>query len=133
MKAISIKKLSKKSLSVFLAVLMLMSSMSVCFSTVAFATGGTVSDYGPLATALNNDSVKNATWSKTNQYDYVVEDADGLVAAAVEAYFAQKKLEAEQKAAEEKAAAEAKAKAEREANPTTEDLLRLILAEIKKN
>ncbi len=52
---------------------------------------------------------------------------------AVEAYYAQKKLEAEQKAAEEKAAAEAAAKAEREANPTTEDLLKMILAEIKKN
>ena len=53
--------------------------------------------------------------------------------AAVEAYYAQKKLEAEQKAAEEKAAAEAAAKAEREANPTTEDLLKMLLAEIKKN
>ncbi|MBQ1233210.1 MAG: large conductance mechanosensitive channel protein MscL [Clostridia bacterium] len=52
---------------------------------------------------------------------------------AVKAYFEQKKLAAEQKAAEEKAAAEAAAKAEREANPTTEDLLKLILAEIKKN
>lgn len=49
--------------------------------------------------------------------------------AAVEAYFAQKKLAEEQKAAEEKAAA----KAEREANPTTEDLLKQILAEIKKD
>lgn len=87
MKAISIKKLSRKSLSVFLAVLMLMSSMSVCFSTVAFAAGGTVSDYGPLANALNNDSVKNAQWSQQNKHDYIVEDADGLVAAAVEAYF----------------------------------------------
>ena len=53
--------------------------------------------------------------------------------AAVTAYFEQKKLEAEQKAAEEKAAAEAAAKAEREANPTTEDLLKLILAELKKD
>ncbi len=53
--------------------------------------------------------------------------------AAVQAYFEQKKLAAEQKAAEEKAAAEAAAKAEREANPTTEDLLKLILAELKKD
>ena len=53
--------------------------------------------------------------------------------AAIEAYYAQKKLAEEQKAAEEKAAAEAAAKAEREANPTTEDLLKQILAEIKKN
>ena len=52
-------------------------------------------------------------------------------------YFAKKKQEAEQAAAEAaaKAAAEAEAaaKAEREANPTTEDLLKLILAEIKKD
>ena len=53
--------------------------------------------------------------------------------AAVAAYFAKKQQEAEQKAAEEKAAAEAAAKAEREANPTTEDLLKLILAELKKD
>ena len=52
---------------------------------------------------------------------------------AVDTYFAQKKLAEEQKAAEEKAAAEAAAKAEREANPTTEDLLKLILAELKKD
>ena len=86
MKAISIKKLSKKSLSVFLAVLMLMSSMSVCFSTVAFAAGGTVSDYGPLANALNIDSVKNADWT-TSKHNNVVEDTDGKVAAAVAEYF----------------------------------------------
>ena len=53
--------------------------------------------------------------------------------AAIEAYYAQKKLAEEHKAAEEKAAAEAAAKAEREANPTTEDLLKQILAEIKKD
>lgn len=53
--------------------------------------------------------------------------------AAVKAYFEKKQQEAEQKAAEEKAAAEAAAKAEREANPTTEDLLKLILAELKKD
>jgi large conductance mechanosensitive channel len=52
---------------------------------------------------------------------------------AVKAYFEQKKLAEEQKAAEEKAAAEAAARAEREANPTTEDLLKLILAELKKD
>ena len=48
--------------------------------------------------------------------------------AAVEAYFAQKaEAEAAAKAAE-KAAAEEKARLEREANPTTEDLLKKILA-----
>ena len=46
---------------------------------------------------------------------------------AVEAYFAEK-----QRLADEQAAAEA-ARLEREANPTTEDLLKLILAELKKD
>lgn len=56
---------------------------------------------------------------------------------AVEAYFAEKKRLADEKAAAEAAAAaqaaEAAAKAERQANPTTEDLLKLILAELKKD
>lgn len=50
-------------------------------------------------------------------------------AAAVNAYF-----EAKKKAEEEKAAAEAEAaRLEREANPTAEDLLKKILAELQKN
>ncbi len=51
--------------------------------------------------------------------------------AAVEAYFAEKKRIADEKAAEEAAAAAEAARLEREANPTTEDLLKLILAELK--
>jgi large conductance mechanosensitive channel len=50
---------------------------------------------------------------------------------AVEAYFAEKKRLADEKAAEEAAAAAEAAKKEREANPTTEDLLKMILAELK--
>ena len=53
--------------------------------------------------------------------------------AAVDAYFAEKARKAAEIAAAEAAAAEAAAKAEREANPTTEDLLKLILAELKKD
>ena len=53
--------------------------------------------------------------------------------AAVDAYFAEKARKAAEQAAAEAAAAEAAAKAEREANPTTEDLLKLILAELKKD
>ncbi len=53
--------------------------------------------------------------------------------AAVDAYFAEKARKAAEIAATEAAAAEAAAKAEREANPTTEDLLKQILAELKKN
>ena len=53
--------------------------------------------------------------------------------AAVDAYFAEKARKAAEQAAAEAAAAEAAAKAEREANPTTEDLLKLILAELQKD
>ena len=55
---------------------------------------------------------------------------------AVKAYFAEKQRIADEKAAAEAAEAAAKAaeaaRLEREANPTTEDLLKLILAELKK-
>lgn len=53
--------------------------------------------------------------------------------AAVAAYIAEKENAAADKAAAEKAAAEEAARLEREANPTTEDLLKSILAELKKN
>lgn len=56
---------------------------------------------------------------------------------AVQAYFDEKKRIADEKAAEAAKAAEEAAKEaarlEREANPTTEDLLKLILAELKKS
>ena len=52
--------------------------------------------------------------------------------AAVEAYFAEKKRLAEEAAAAKAAEEAEKARLEREANPTTEDLLKMILAEIKK-
>ena len=52
--------------------------------------------------------------------------------AAVTAYFAEKKRLAEEAAAKAKAEADEKARIEREQNPTTEDLLKLILAEMKK-
>lgn len=53
--------------------------------------------------------------------------------AAVAAYIAEKEKAAEDKAAAEKTAAEEAARLEREANPTTEDLLKQILAELKKD
>lgn len=52
--------------------------------------------------------------------------------AAVEAYYAEKQKAADEAAAAEAAAAAEKAKADREANPTTEDLLKSILAELQK-
>jgi len=53
--------------------------------------------------------------------------------AAVEAYFAEKKKAADEAAAAAAAAEAEKARLEREANPTAEDLLKQILAELKKN
>ena len=50
---------------------------------------------------------------------------------AVKEYFDAKAKKAEEDAQKAKLEAEEKAKAEREANPTTEDLLKLILAEMK--
>ena len=86
MKVSTIKKLSRKSLSVFLAVLMIMSTMSVSFGTIAFAAGGSVSDYSDLANKLNKDTIKYASWTK-NPNAYIVDDPDGSVLEAVEAYW----------------------------------------------
>ena len=52
---------------------------------------------------------------------------------AVAAYFAEKKRLADEQAAAEAAKAAEAARLEREANPTTEDLLKQILSEMKKN
>ncbi|MBR6567918.1 MAG: hypothetical protein IKK60_04615 [Clostridia bacterium] len=81
-----VRQASKKLLSVLLAVVMIMTSMSVCFGSVAFAAGTDV-DVTALANALKFDSVKNATFSGSAN-DYTVSDPDGKVLAAVEAYFA---------------------------------------------
>lgn len=79
-------KATKKLLSVLLAVIMIMTSMSVCFGTVSLAAGKDV-DVTALANALKFDSIKNATFSGT-QNNYTVSDPDGKVLAAVEAYYA---------------------------------------------
>lgn len=52
---------------------------------------------------------------------------------AVEAYLVEREKLLKEQAEAEKLAAEEKAKLEREANPTTEDLLKKILEELKKN
>ena len=52
--------------------------------------------------------------------------------AAAEAYYAEKKRAEEEAAAAEAAKLAEAARLDREANPTTEDLLKLILAELKK-
>lgn len=89
MKVGKLKQLSKKSLSVLLAVIMIMTSMSVAFSTVSFAAGGNVSDakWNELIAALKNDTVKNAVFTSTATNNYVVNDPDGKIIDAVELYF----------------------------------------------
>ncbi len=79
-------KITKKILSVILAVVMLMTSMSVCFGT--FAASGTVTadQWNALYDALKANSVKSAVFS-TKDGKYMVEDPDGNVLKAVEAYF----------------------------------------------
>lgn len=52
--------------------------------------------------------------------------------AAVEAYYAEKKRQADEAAAAQAAAEAEKARLEREANPTVEDLLKSILAQLQK-
>ncbi len=81
-------KVTKKLLSVFLAVIMIVSSMSVCFGTVSFAaaTGVSEAQWNALASALANDTVKNANFSGTSP-NYTVDDPDGKITAAVDAYY----------------------------------------------
>ncbi len=81
-------KTTKKFLSVLLAVVMLMTSMSVCFGTVSFAAGGTATDaqWNTLAAALANDTVKGAAFTGSTN-NKTVDDPDGKIIAAVEAYF----------------------------------------------
>ena len=83
-----IKTISKKGLSLLLAVMMIVTSMSVCFGTISFAAATGVSDaqWSALANALNNDTVKNATFSGAAN-NYTVDDPDGKIIAAVEAYY----------------------------------------------
>ena len=81
-----VRQTSKKALSLLLAVVMVMTSMSVCFGTVAFAAGKDVS-VTDLANALKFDSIKNATFTGSAN-NYTVSDPDGKVLAAVEEYFA---------------------------------------------
>lgn len=89
MKVGKIKRLSKKSLSVLLAVIMIMSSMSVAFGSITFAAGGNVADskWNEFIAALKNDTVKNASFNTSSANNYTVIDPDGKIIAAVELYF----------------------------------------------
>ena len=78
------------------------------------------------------ESIENSTLSKAERKELKAAGIKIRDKKAVEAYFAEKKKAADAEAAK-KAAAEAEAaRIEREKNPTTEDLLKMILAEIKK-
>ena len=81
-------KISKKALSLLLAVIMVITSMSVCFGSISFAADGTPSDaqWNTLANVLANDTIKNATFSGSAD-DYTVKDPDGKILAAVNAYW----------------------------------------------
>ncbi|MBR5826053.1 MAG: hypothetical protein IKY78_03095 [Clostridia bacterium] len=89
-----VKQTSKKLLSVLLAFVMVVSTVSVCFGSIVFtaptasAAGGTATDaqWNALAAALANDTVKGATFSGATN-DYTVSDPDGKIIAAVEAYW----------------------------------------------
>lgn len=90
MKVGKIKQLSKKSLSVLLAVIMIMSSMSICFGTVSFAEGGTPTDaqWTELVNALNNANIAGASFSETAANQYKLTDPDGTILPTVDAYWA---------------------------------------------
>ena len=81
-------KISKKALSLLLAVIMVITSISVCFGSISFAAGGTPTEkqWNDLASALANDSIMNATFSGSAN-NYTVTDPDGKVLAAVNAYW----------------------------------------------
>ncbi|MBQ7295318.1 MAG: hypothetical protein IJW86_03905 [Clostridia bacterium] len=89
MKVGKLKQLSKKSLSVLLAVIMIMTSMSVCFGTVSFAAGGTASDtqWNELINALKAANISGATFDTSTKGAYVLDDPDGTVLTAVEKYW----------------------------------------------
>ncbi len=80
-----------------------------------------------------DEHIKKETLSKEEKKELRARGIKLSNKAAVEAYLAEKEKAAADKAKAEKLAAEEAAKLEREANPTTEDLLKQILAELKKN
>ena len=74
------------------------------------------------------ESIENSTLSKAERKELKAAGIKIRDKKAVEAYFAEKKKAADAEAAKKAEAA----RIEREKNPTTEDLLKMILAEIKK-
>ena len=73
-------KVSKKVLSVFMAVLMVMTSLSVGLTALA------ADPYDALGAALQADGVKNAAWGTPQNYMTVVSDPTGDIEKAAEAF-----------------------------------------------
>lgn len=78
------KKTSKKALSLLLALVMLLTSLSVGFT--AFAASA--DQYQALADALQADGVKNASWGSASNYMFTVSDPTGDITKAAEAFWA---------------------------------------------
>lgn len=74
-------KFSKKALSVFMAVLMVMTSLSVGLTALA------ADPYDALAAALKADGVRHASWGSPQNYITVVNDPTGEIEAAAEAFW----------------------------------------------
>lgn len=79
-----------------------------------------------------DEHIKKNTITKADKKELKARGIKLRDRAAVNKYFEEKEIALAAKAEEERLAAEEAARLEREANPTTEDLLKQILTEIKK-
>lgn len=79
------KKNAKKLLSIFLSIVMIVSCVSVSFTTFA-AGSATNAQWNALVDALKNDTVANAGFGGSTN-NYTVNDPDGKILAAVDAYW----------------------------------------------
>ena len=81
----------------------------------------------------NNENIAKKKLSREQKKELRAQGIKLYEREKIKEYFAEKQRLADEAAATEAAAAAEQARLDREANPTTEDLLKLILAEIKKN
>ena len=82
-------KSTKKVLSIVLSVLMILSTVTCSFVAFAAAKGVTAQQYQALADAVKNEKVAQACAAATgSQNSYTIEDPDGSVLAAADAYWA---------------------------------------------
>jgi len=80
-----------------------------------------------------SDNIKEKTLNKSERKELKAAGVNVRDKKAVKAYFEQKKIEEDKKLEEENAKKAEEEKLFREQNPTSEDLLKQILAELKKN